>query len=111
MHKVIDNEPPQVSINRLTKTDVMKKNLLRFEQINKENKALLCQIDLIRRSKGIVDSYNPNAGLRTSNLHVMHIQAKRLEKENRQMYQRIMSVVREGIWGASCVCFIQLKDC
>lgn len=90
---MIDNEHPTVILNLLLKTDVVKNDLHRYEEINAQNKMLLCRIDEIRRSKGVVDSYNPNAGIRCTNLLHTHRWISRIEKENVEMHKRIKSVV------------------
>lgn len=93
MKKVIDNEHPPIILNILLKTDVVKKDLHRYEEINSQNKTLLCRIDEIRRSKGVVDSYNPTAGIRCTNLHKTHIWLDRIEKENQFIYMRLKNMV------------------
>lgn len=91
--KKIDNEPPSLAVKCLLRTDLLKRDLRRLEQIQAENKKMLCQIVEIRRCGGVIDSYNPAAGRHISNLQYHHAEIARIEKENCAKFRRLKNAV------------------
>lgn len=113
MEKCIDNEPTAVDLNQQMKAGVAARNQKRSLQIIDENKWLLQRINKIQRTRvmhvqfdymnfnmtkllfaqGVIDSFNPKAGLRHSNLVAYNTWIEKVERENVTFHSRLQSVV------------------
>lgn len=65
----------------------------RLKRIAKENRELLIRINTINRTKGMIDSYNPNAYDDRSHWRRHELEMFQIEKENKKIYKRLITAV------------------
>lgn len=91
-HK-IDNDAPLLPIENVTLTGKAKHDVSRFKAITIENRLLMNHIVKMYRTKGMVDSFNELADIRVSKLQKEINTQKRYDRENFEMFQRLMKSV------------------
>lgn len=93
IHHVIDNSPPKLQLEVAMKCDNANNDYKRLLKITEENKTMLKAINYISRTDAQCDNYNPIAGFRQSNLHKVHMDIERTEKENKVIHSRLQLIV------------------
>lgn len=108
IEKLVDDNPPKMNPYNYLKKSAFTRDRDRLIQIEKENRQLLIKINTINRTKGKIDSYNPDAYKDRTNWKVHESRMKRIEKENREIFKRLISVVSKFLLDISlfkcCVC-------
>ncbi|GJQ74398.1 hypothetical protein Trydic_g21271 [Trypoxylus dichotomus] len=86
---VVDTSPPKMNPRNCIKTRRLSDDASRIISIDKANKQLLKKINVINRSKGYVDTFNPNAYSRTSRWNAHKTKMLDLQVENKMIHHRL----------------------
>ncbi|XP_018333882.1 uncharacterized protein LOC108742990 isoform X2 [Agrilus planipennis] len=87
----IDTKPPPMNPYRFIKADRLLADANKLFEIDKRNKQLLRNINLINRHGGRVDSFNPNAYTRQSKWRAQELKMREITKHNKKIYVSILS--------------------
>lgn len=93
IQKLVDDNPPKMNPYNYLKKSSLGRDRDRLIQIEKENRQLLIKINTINRTKGKIDSYNPDAYKDRTNWQVHEFEMKRIEKDNRKIFKRLIGAV------------------
>lgn len=93
---VIDNSPPNLPLEVAMKCDNATNDYKHLLQRQEDNKTMLKAINYIQRTEAKCDNYNPMAGVRLSNLHKVHMDLERTEKENKVIHSRLQLIVKSN---------------
>lgn len=92
MLPAVDSIPPKLNVCMLMKVDTAITDLTRMNQIMQQNKTLLTRMNIICRTKGVIDTYNRYAGKKLSKLHKIYRILDTIELANNRQFERILKI-------------------